>query len=531
MQDEPDEHYQPWLRDSGGKATPTQGSSAQPAAPPAAPPRRDARALSADELLARPAPLPTDMPDGPDLGDRVRDGLSRAATRTADGLRAANARIEPGRRAREAGQSAASAGRAALRGGRKAAGIVAAATVDAANKLRAAAGPKVRQASDAARAGLTKGADSARHSIGKGADAARTRIGQGTQSAKATLRAVIPERPVPVDPPSELGRLIEREDAPAIGATPPPTPAGRSANGLPLFADGGQSPAPMTATPQPVAPPAASATIAPPAPPAPPAQPMQAVDAGGARAAPSVGSRPSLANWARHPATWGLAALILILGGFGLGRWSAGGMSRADIGSAVEEHILANPQIIPQAMERLQANRASEAIGRVSARLTTPFSGAWAGNAGGDVTMVVFTDYACTFCRASMADMDRLLRTDPNLKIVFRELPILSQESEAAARLALFAARRGQYMPMHRALFRSQLPDGPARTAAAASLNLEVAPADLADAAINRELESNVELARALGIDGTPSWIIGDRLLTGAVGYDTLRGAIAAARE
>lgn len=206
-------------------------------------------------------------------------------------------------------------------------------------------------------------------------------------------------------------------------------------------------------------------------------------------------------------------------------------MSRAEIGSAVEEHILANPQIIPQAMERLQANRASETIGRLSARLTTPFSGAWAGNAGGDVTLIVFTDYACTFCRASEADMERLLRADPNLKIVFRELPILSPESEAAARLALVAARRGQYMAMHRALFRSQLPDGPARTAAAASLNLEVAPAALTDAVIDRELASNVELARALGIDGTPSWIIGDRLLTGAVGYDTLRGAIAAARE
>ena len=182
-------------------------------------------------------------------------------------------------------------------------------------------------------------------------------------------------------------------------------------------------------------------------------------------------------------------------------------------------------------MRRLERTRIAEIVERNRERIERPFSGAWAGAADGDVTMTVFTDYACTFCRASLADVDRLLREDRNLKVVFRELPIISPDSEPAARLALAAARRGRYMPMHRALFETGTPDANARRDAAVNLDVANDSAALGDAAITRELESNIALARDLGVNGTPSWVIGDRMLTGAVGYDQLRAAISAARS
>jgi protein-disulfide isomerase len=113
---------------------------------------------------------------------------------------------------------------------------------------------------------------------------------------------------------------------------------------------------------------------------------------------------------------------------------------------------------------------------------------------------------------------------------VFRELPILSQESEAAARLALTAARSGRYMDVHRALFASGNPNAAARSAVGQRFMIAVDAATLNNPAITGELRANVALARELGFDGTPSWVIGDKVLTGAVGYDALKAAIAAAR-
>ncbi len=550
MPDEPDQQYQPWLRDSGndGAEKPAAKSAAKSAGGTHATPRRDVRALSADELLARPAPLPTDTAGSDGTSSRVRGNLDKIA----DGLRAANERLEPGRRAREAGAAAAKAAGAALREGKKAAGALGSATAQAASRARDAAAPKLRDAASAAKSGLAKTAAGARESLDKGGRAARAQLDAGTASAKQAVRAAIPERPVPVKPTSELDRLVEREglgtDAQTAGALPP-----AADRGLPLFGaretqavplpvaqpTPASDPSPPPAAPAPPPPPpaiAAATTAVPPS--ARLAEAMQAE----AEAPDRTGYLPTsngdqwsfnaMQTWARHPASWILAVLALAASAFALGRWTGGtGMSDAALGAAIDAHLLANPEIVPQAMERLQANRQSEAIGQVRAGLTTPFSGAWAGDAGGDVTMVVFTDYACTFCRASVPDIERLLRADPNLKVVFRELPILSQESEAAARVALAAARRGRYMAVHRSLFTSQVPDAAARASALSASGVAIDASATTDAAIDRELAANVELARTLGIDGTPAFVIGDRLLVGAVGYDRLRAAIVEARD
>lgn len=201
-------------------------------------------------------------------------------------------------------------------------------------------------------------------------------------------------------------------------------------------------------------------------------------------------------------------------------------------GEAVRDYLLAHPEVIPEAMERL---RAREAAGRIASNrraLEAPFAGAWIGAEQPDVTLVQFFDYACGFCRASLPVIQRLVREDPKLRIVFRELPILSPGSEAGARASLGAAVRGRYARFHDALYAAGRPDSATIAAAARAAGLD--PADLARVgatpAVTAELSRNIELARSLGVTGTPAWVVGDQTLSGAVGYAALKKAIADAR-
>lgn len=206
---------------------------------------------------------------------------------------------------------------------------------------------------------------------------------------------------------------------------------------------------------------------------------------------------------------------------------------RAAIEAIVHDYILAHPDIIPQALERLQSRETAAAVRSEMGPITTPFAGAWAGNPHGDVTLVMFTDYACGYCRASAPMIERLLATDPKLRVVWREIPVLGPDSEAAARLALAAARAGRYPAFHRALFAGGQPDAVHRAAAARAAGLDsaqVAAAD-SDPAISREIDNNLALAARLRIEGTPAFVIGDTLLNGAGSYERLARQIALTRQ
>lgn len=229
-----------------------------------------------------------------------------------------------------------------------------------------------------------------------------------------------------------------------------------------------------------------------------------------------------------------LAALGgLIIGGGavalagGSGAIAADG-DRAAIETVVREYILSHPEIIPEAMKRLQERDAANMLASNRKALETPFPGAWAGAKDGDATLVMFSDYSCGYCRSSVPDIERLLAEDKKLKIVWRELPILGPGSELAAREALSAAQQGKYMDFHRRMFAAGPPDAAKLSVVGKAVGLaaNVRPA----AEIDREIESNVALARTLGLTGTPSFVVGDRLLMGAVGYDALKKAVAEAR-
>ncbi|PTQ12253.1 disulfide bond formation protein DsbA [Sphingomonas oleivorans] len=227
----------------------------------------------------------------------------------------------------------------------------------------------------------------------------------------------------------------------------------------------------------------------------------------------------------------GGAATALAIGGDGAMAQS-GQPDRAAIEAIVRDYILNHPEILPEAMERLQAREVSKRLEADRQALETPFPGAWAGAAKPDVTLVMFTDYSCGYCRASVADVDRLLAEDPRLRVVWRELPILGPQSEEAARAALAAAGQGRYLDFHRRIFAGGVPNEAklARAGAAAGLDAAKLKAAGASPAIGREIETNIALATRLGLSGTPAFVIGNQLLTGAVGHDALKKAIAEAR-
>ncbi|MFC3101052.1 DsbA family protein [Altererythrobacter lauratis] len=199
---------------------------------------------------------------------------------------------------------------------------------------------------------------------------------------------------------------------------------------------------------------------------------------------------------------------------------------------AGEAWLMRDPEVLTRAMDELQRRAMAERIAPVRAEMETPFPGAVLGNPQGTVTLVEFTDYACTFCRQSVADVDALIAANPDLKVVIRELPILSQDSVDAARMALAAAQQGRFAQFHAAMFAAGQVTADTITAAATQAGVDLARARAAiDAGVfDSQLQNNVFLAQTLGINGTPFFIVGDRALNGAVGREAIARALDEAR-
>ena len=199
----------------------------------------------------------------------------------------------------------------------------------------------------------------------------------------------------------------------------------------------------------------------------------------------------------------------------------------------VHDYILENPSILPQAMENLRKQQDTDRLSAIRDQVTEPFPGAVLGNPEGKITLVEFTDFACGYCRQSVADVEHLIEKNPDLRIVIRELPVLSPESGDAARMALAAAEQGKYAAFHHAMFAAGRPSTATIAAAArqAGLDMERAKAAIGSPRVKQELNRNFEYARQLGFEGTPSWIAGDELLQGAIGKERLAEAIEKVRD
>jgi protein-disulfide isomerase len=194
----------------------------------------------------------------------------------------------------------------------------------------------------------------------------------------------------------------------------------------------------------------------------------------------------------------------------------------------VRQGMLADPQILADAADALRDAQYAPVLNANRAAFETPFGTSWKGAAKADVTIVEFFDYACPYCKASNPTVDRLLKEDPKLRVVYRELPILGPDSVVAARLSLEASKLGRFAQFHDTLWATGRPSPQALAVAAKAAGIASQPTP--DPAIEAELKRNFQLAGQLGATGTPLFIIGDRVMNSAVPYETLKKAVADAR-
>ena len=209
--------------------------------------------------------------------------------------------------------------------------------------------------------------------------------------------------------------------------------------------------------------------------------------------------------------------------------WAAGGGSdRSRVERIVHEYVLDHPEIIPAAMERLQRREQGRAVQAAGDAVTTPYAGAFVGNPDGDVVLVQYYDYNCGYCRASEPVIARLVAEDPGLKVVFRELPVLSASSRDGARASLAAAKANRFKTFHDALYAGGRVTSETIALAAKRAGMAL-PRDFTEA--DAEIGRNMRQAGELGINGTPSWVVGDQVFVGAQSVERLKAAIAAARR
>jgi protein-disulfide isomerase len=208
--------------------------------------------------------------------------------------------------------------------------------------------------------------------------------------------------------------------------------------------------------------------------------------------------------------------------------------------AVVRDTLRANPEIVLEALQALQDRRADTErtqgrdaiIANRDALLNDPNSFV-AGNPEGDVTVVEFFDYRCPYCRQSMATVAALIKQDPKLRVVYKELPILGPQSVIAARLAVAARKDARYEALHDALMTAPAPldeDNVLQIAAGLGLDRAAMAAAMKAPEVEEILRANHGLARELGITGTPAFIIGDTLMPGAASLDDLKALVAAVR-
>lgn len=219
-----------------------------------------------------------------------------------------------------------------------------------------------------------------------------------------------------------------------------------------------------------------------------------------------------------------LTALVALIAGFGgAALWSLTGLGDAQ----VRRYLVAHPEILPEMADAYERQQTAKRLTDVGDDVMRAFPGAVLGNPQGTVTLVEFSDYACTYCRASLPQVQQLIAANPELKVVIRELPIFDG-SEPAARMALAAAKQGKFAAFHNAMFAQGAPTEARVEAAArsAGLDLAAAAAYAVSPEVDVEIAQNRGLAQQLGFNGTPSWVVGGKTMVGQVGTAVLQQAI-----
>jgi protein-disulfide isomerase len=199
---------------------------------------------------------------------------------------------------------------------------------------------------------------------------------------------------------------------------------------------------------------------------------------------------------------------------------------RKDIEAIIKDYLINNPEVMMEIqtaldakMEKIQTEKMQVAIKENAKELFKSSTAPIVGNASGDITIVEFFDYNCGYCKKAFGDIAQVIEKDKKVRFVMKEFPILSKGSEEAAKVALAARSQNKYWEVHRGLLEAQ---GQANEASALKvaekLGLDMAKLkrDMASAEVKKEIDDVRKLAQKMGVQGTPNFLVGDRVIPGA---------------
>jgi protein-disulfide isomerase len=238
----------------------------------------------------------------------------------------------------------------------------------------------------------------------------------------------------------------------------------------------------------------------------------------------------------------GTAALLMLAPPVAADEFSA--PQKSEIERIIREYLVTHPEVLQDAIAELEKRQTAAEAEKIKAAVAgnaeTLFNSGRQvvlGNPAGNVTMVEFFDYNCGYCKRAMADMLELLKTDPNLKVVLKEFPVLGAGSIEAAKVAVAVRMQDKdgkkYLEFHQKLLGGRGQADKSRALAVAKdigLDVKRIEADMESAEAKVSLEESLKLGEQLGLSGTPSYIVGTDVVVGAVGLDTLRTKVSAAR-
>jgi protein-disulfide isomerase len=233
-------------------------------------------------------------------------------------------------------------------------------------------------------------------------------------------------------------------------------------------------------------------------------------------------------------------AAALLIAGLAPAAAPAAEMSKSDIEKIVHDYLVAHPEVLQEAMAELEKRQAAadaqkhkDAVKQNAAALFSSPHQVVLGNPDGKVTFVEFFDYNCGYCKRAMDDMLTLMKDDPNLKVVLKEFPVLGPGSVEAAQVAVAARMQDKggkkYLDFHQKLLGGRGEANKARALAVAKetgFDMDRLQKDMQSAEVKTTLQETFKLAEALGLNGTPSYVIGEKVEVGAVGLDALRTAV-----
>jgi protein-disulfide isomerase len=215
---------------------------------------------------------------------------------------------------------------------------------------------------------------------------------------------------------------------------------------------------------------------------------------------------------------------------------------RAEIEKIIKEYIVSHPEVLQEAMAELdkrqaaaEAEKAKVAIKKNEEAIFSSAHQVTIGNPQGDVTLVEFFDYNCGYCKRALSDLMDLMKNDSKLKVVLKEFPVLGPGSEEAARVAVAVRMQDpkKYLEFHQKLLGGRGAADKAKALAVAKdvgLDLARLEKDMVSNEAKTTFDEDIKLAETLGMNGTPSYVVGTEVVVGAVGLDALKEKVKSAR-